>query len=154
MTRRASDMPEDEWLAYQQRLAETFERVDRINAGLAERTATVVEERWVAPETERAPEPTPVRPRQPVVIARDWPAEQKWVERVAGHKIEPLAKEIGAVCGQLERRIAELEDRLTKSEVAVTELLLEQERRLADLEQRAVMKPPPKPKLVGSDGAA
>jgi hypothetical protein len=140
MTRRASDMPEDEWLAYQQRLAETFERVDRINAGLAERTATVVEERWVAPEPERAPEPTPVRPRQPVVIARDWPAEQKWVERVAGHKIEPLAKEIGAVCGQLERRIAEL--------------LLEQERRLADLEQRAVMKPPPKPKLVGSDGAA
>jgi hypothetical protein len=48
-----------------------------------------------------------------------------------------------------------LGDRLTASETGTVELLLEVERRLGELEQRAVMKPPQKPKLVGGgDGAA
>jgi hypothetical protein len=41
---------------------------------------------------------------------------------------------------------------MTKSEDATVQLIMELERRLAELEQRAMLKPI-KPKLVGSDDA-
>jgi len=47
----------------------------------------------------------------------------------------------------------EIEDRIGRSDSAVTELLMDFERRLADLEQRVVLKPPPKPKLVDDNAA-
>jgi uncharacterized coiled-coil protein SlyX len=67
-----------------------------------------------------------------------------------------LADEIGDHCAGLERRIKEQEKRIAGLEGTVTELLAALERKVEDLEQRAVLRTV-KPRLIagrGSDGAA
>ena len=117
----------------------------------------IPEQLWEVPPVEpqrSAPQPTP----QPAPPARDWAAERKWIVGIVkatarDPALEPVVKEIGTICGKLNRRITDLEDRLAKSEAATVELILELERKVAELEQRAVMKPPPKPKLVDENAA-
>jgi len=161
-------MPEAEWLAYQQRLAETLERVDAINADLAERAeqrradGTDIEARYAErqrQESDRAapqqPEPVQRAPRAPV---RDWAAEQKWIEGIIDRKLHAFAGIIGQAEGEATKEDraairAEIEARIAKSDAATVELILGLERKVAELEQRAMMKPPPKPKLVDDNAA-
>jgi hypothetical protein len=151
---RVSDMPPEEQRAYYEQLQRTFERVDELNADLAERAerrrldGTELEERYAARQRqERAraatPQPAPA-PRAPRAPPRDWQAEQKWVEGIAGRKITnlidngltPFAKQLGEDLARIDKRIADLEKQAAADAAAVVELLRELEARVAGLEQR------------------
>jgi hypothetical protein len=103
------------------------------------------------------------------VAALGW---EKWINDAINRKITalvdkglvPLAEEVGTSLATAEKRIAEQEARLAKSEEAVTQLLMDLERRLVAVEglvaqllstlngpaQRAM----PKPRLVEGPDAA
>jgi hypothetical protein len=85
------------------------------------------------PDVPQEPPPVP-RPQRPP--QRDWASEDRRTRSIASRQLEPLAAEIGAALGKQERRVRDLDDRLTASETAVTELLLAQERQIAELERR------------------
>ena len=90
------------------------------------------------------------------VPERNWQAEQKWIERIVAGKLESFARGLAAEVVRIERdQLArlrqEVEDRIAKSDSATVELLLDLERRVAELERRAA---PAKPRLVGGANAA
>ena len=166
-----SDLDPEEQAAHWQRMQDTLTRADET---LAETTAWQAELRadgtgfdeWHAERQRQARERE--RPQQQAqVIGRNWAAEQKWVEQIiyqvnksailpgihkwASRRIEELA---GYIAGEVGKDFRSLEARIAKSEEATVDLLMEMERRLTALEERAMLKPRPKPKLVNSDDAA
>jgi hypothetical protein len=168
---KVSELDPEQWAAHQERIRQTLVRVDAVNAGLAERAeqrqrdGTDIEERYEErlrqrEERDRAAtqqfKPAPVT-RAP---ARDWQAEQAWISRIIDRKISaydkgfgPLAEAIGATIGKLERRVRELEDRVTASETATVQLITELEAQIKALREHAVTRPQ-RPRLVGADDDA
>ena len=65
----------------------------------------------------------------------------------------PFAEEVAKDLSASDRRIAELEKRLAESEAATVDLLRQVEGRLANLEQRAIIRPS-RPTLVSGDDVA
>jgi len=159
--------------AHYERINRTLARVDEVNDSLAERAelrrdAGLDADEWHA-ERERLPAPAPQLP----VPARTMDAASsaawaRWCDgrinkRLAAHTdgaIAPICEEIGAVTGKLGRQLRELGERLGASETAVTELLMAQERTIADLQRRLdameQRMPPARPRLItgGSSDAA
>jgi hypothetical protein len=117
-------------------------------------------------ERERTAQQPALVPRVPRAPARDWQAEEKWIRGIIHRQLEAFAEALGEDVAKIlnERLVkqrqqrAELEDRVTKSEAATVELLLQLEKRIGDVEQRAVLRPV-RPTLVidadtgGSDAA-
>jgi uncharacterized protein YdiU (UPF0061 family) len=163
---RVSDLPEHEQRAHWERVQQALDRADEANARLTERAAqreadgSAAEERYQErlrqaeqQQRERAaaqqPEPLPATIRTP---ARDWQAEEKWVSRIILKETQPAFGEIGKMLARTDHQLDRLEDRVTKSEEATVSLLLELERKLADLERDAIRKPQ-KPRLIAGGGS-
>jgi hypothetical protein len=93
-----------------------------------------------------------------VVDGRVGAATQKWVKELTAAQLQSLAEGVGQVVAEVRneeraRMRREIEDRCAKSDAATVELILGLERKIEELEQRAVMRPV-KPKLVGGPDAA
>jgi len=149
--------------------------LDDIDQLLAERRAAGIGHRESVREPPQAPTPVPHAAEAPQrSFHRNWDAEQRWVEKIIDQRVVKggYLEAIGIAIARLRKQLRDemhefaeglgedfaglekqLEARAIKSDTAVTELLMELERRLADLEQRAVTKPPPKPKLVDDNAA-
>jgi len=136
-----------------ERTRRNLDRVDEINAELAAREPTELWQPPPAPERRPVAQPTP----RPAPTARDWQAERRWIEGIIDRRLDSFAKSIAEAEAEIvkEERAAlwrEIEARIAKSDSATVELILDLERRIAELERRA---PPAKPRLVagGSDAA-
>ena len=80
-------------------------------------------------------------------------ATRKWVEQYIDGTVEGIAGAEREI--HVEERAAirrEIEDRAAKSESALTELLMDMERRLAALEQQQRSVPAARPRLVAGGG--
>jgi hypothetical protein len=173
---RASDLTPEEQAAHYERIRQTLERVDELNAELAERAAqrqrdgTDFEERAERRQYEESlraashqPEPVPPIRRAPEspVQQQDWSGWNRWADKKIGDALMNFADALGEevarinkeerarLRGEFKAAIEALRADITKSEVAVTELLLEQEKRIAAIERRFN-----KPRLVGGGSDA
>jgi hypothetical protein len=151
-------------------LAERAERREADGSAAAERHAERERQREerdreererVAAEQQPQPKPAPAQQAatmDPTTAARwnnwadgrIWAAIKKYSDQLAEEILDHLQERFTRGRGMTNDSIQAVEDRLTKSEVATVELITELERRLAALEERAVVKPI-KPKLVTSD---
>jgi hypothetical protein len=174
---KASELSEQEWVAHQERMRQTLERADETLAGLEERAALRWEDGTERAETweefqqrhrenanrERAAaEQRRASARQATTMdperSRGW---NDWWDKRAGDLLKAYDKDLledvhkafleAREISRREQRAAidELRVEITKSEVAVTELLIEQEKRIAAIERRFN-----KPRLVGGGSDA
>jgi hypothetical protein len=151
---RFSELSEQAQAASSERARRAIESADEALRQSRERE--IPTEMWQTPAPEpRRPAPKPVR-QQRASGGEMTDAWAKWIRGEINRKIEAFAGMLGGEMGKFDKEQSvklrqEIEDRIGKSDTAVTELLMDMERRVAELEQRL---PPAKPRLVGGSDAA
>jgi hypothetical protein len=163
---RASELSALDLAMHHERILEALERVDRMNASLEERAerrrldGTAMAERHAErlqrerEESEEGSIPPQSQQRAAPQQAEMTEAWAAWIRRAIDRKLESFAAVLGEeVATLLAKERQAMEARIAACEVACTELLMEQEKRLGNLERQAVLKPI-RPKLVGGAGDA
>ena len=100
-------------------------------------------------------------------MSRDWAAERQWIQQIIDQRVgtatrkwvEDYMTALADGIADVEHKIVqkereamrrEIEERVAKSDAAAVDLILELQRKIVDLERRAVLKPT-RPQLVAGD---